>query len=113
MEKSKKLAMIGLIGSMILILFILSINTRPYLSVSQVRENPTIYDNQEIQVKGIVDDFDGDDFKLTEGGDRIKVKVDDVDVPDDLDEDMEVVVTGKYDASSNSLAATEILTQCS
>ena len=115
MKKSKMYATFGVIGSLVLILLILSINTRPYLTVSQVTKDPTLYDNQEIQVKGIVDgyDDDGGDFKLEEDSDYIKVKADDIDVPNDVEDGMEIVVTGIYDASSNSLTATEILTQCS
>ncbi len=115
MKKSKMYAMFGVIGSLALILLILSINVRPYLTVSQVTKDPSLYDNQEIEVKGIVDSYDDDggNFRLEEDSDDILVKTNDIDIPNDVEDGMEVVVTGIYDASSNTLTATEILTQCS
>ncbi len=49
---------------------------------------------------------------MTEDGKKIEVKVDDVNIPDDLENGIEVVVTGKFDAKKE-IVATEILTQCS
>ncbi len=112
MKKSKAIAMLGVVGSLAVVLIILSINMQPYLTVSQVVEDPERFDDQEIQVKGIVKNYDGGDFNLTEDGKKIEVKVDDVTVPDDLENGIEVVVTGKFDAKK-VLTATEILTQCS
>ncbi len=112
MKKSKAIAMLGVVGSLAVVLIILSINMQPYLTVSQVVEDPQRYDDQEIQVKGIVKNFHGDDFNLTEDGKKIEVKVDDLTVPDDLENGIEIVVTGKFDAKK-VLTATEILTQCS
>ncbi len=112
MKKSKAIAMLGVVGSLAVVLIILSINMQPYLTVSQVVEDPERFDEQEIQVKGIVKNYDGGDFNLTEDGKKIEVKVDDVTVPDDLENGIEVVVTGKFDAKK-VLTATEILTQCS
>ncbi len=112
MKKSKVIAMLGVVGSLAVVIIILSINMQPYLTVSQVVEDPERYDEQEIQVKGIVKNYDGGDFNLTEDGKKIEVKVDDVTVPDDLENGIEVVVTGKFDAKK-VITATEILTQCS
>ena len=112
MKKSKFIAMLGVVGSLAVILIILTINMQPYLTVSQVVEDPEQYDGQEIQVKGIVKNYDGGNFNLTEDGKKIEVKVDDVNIPDDLENGIEVVVTGKFDAKKE-IVATEILTQCS
>ncbi len=113
MKKSKAIAMLGVVGSLAVVLIILSINMQPYLTVSQVVEDPERYDGQEIQVKGIVKNYDGGDFNLTEDGKKIEVKVDDLDtIPEDLENGIEVVVTGKFDAKK-FIKATEILTQCS
>ncbi len=113
MKKSKVIAMLGVVGSLAIILIILTINMQPYLTVSQVVEDPEIYDGQEIQVKGIVKNYDGGDFNLTEDGKKIEVKVDDLEnIPEDLENGIEVVVTGKFNAKK-VIEATEILTQCS
>ncbi len=112
MKKSKAIAMLGVVGSLAVVIIILSINMQPYLTVSQVVEDPERYDEQEIQVKGIVKNYDGGDFNLTEDGKKIEVRVKEITVPDDLENGIEVVVTGKFDAKK-VLTATEILTQCS
>ena len=61
MEKTKKIAILGIIGTLVFISIILAINVRLYVGVSEVVNNPDRYDGQEIQLKGIVDDYDGDD----------------------------------------------------
>ncbi|MFW9941978.1 MAG: cytochrome c maturation protein CcmE [Candidatus Thorarchaeota archaeon] len=112
MKKSKIVALAAIAISVIVIILMLSTNTRPYLKVSQVTANPTKYDNKEIQVIGIVEGFAGSDFNLTEGEYRILIDMNGLTPPTDLENGIEVVVTGVFN-SSLILLANQILTQCS
>ena len=87
-------------------------NTRPYLTVSQVVENPSEYTDREIEVIGIVQDYSGGDFNLTEGDMKIMVQISGITVPEKVDNGIEVVVKGVL-RSSLILEALQILTQCS
>lgn len=111
-KKSGIIAVVGVIVSLIVIITLLSINVRPYLSVSQVVANPSQYDNQEIQVIGIVQGFSGANFNLTESGNSILIDTTSVNIPDELTNGTQVVVTGIFH-SSLLLTASLILTQCS
>ena len=112
MKKTKIIALAGVIGAIIGIFVIITLNTRPYMTVSQVLANPSKHYNQEIQVIGIVDGFSGGDFNLTEGAASILIDTSGVTIPPGLNDTMEVVVTGIFN-SSLILKATQILTPCS
>jgi len=111
-KKSAILAVVGVVVSLIVIVVILSMNVRPYLTVSQVVANPSQYDNQEVQVIGIVQGFSGADFNLTESGNSILVDTTSVVIPNDIVNGTQVVITGIFH-SSLVLTASLILTQCS
>jgi cytochrome c-type biogenesis protein CcmE len=111
-KKSAIIAAVGVIVSLIVIVVILSMNVRPYLSVSQAVANPSQYNNQEIQVIGIVQGFSGANFNLTEGENSILVETSSVVIPDDIVNGTQVVITGIFH-SSLVLTASLILTQCS
>ena len=66
MKKSKLIAIGVIIVSVIVIVSLITINSRPYLQVSQVASNPSQYNNKEIQVIGIAQGFSGGNFNLTE-----------------------------------------------
>lgn len=112
MKKSKVIAIITLIISFITIGFLLILNTRPYLTVAQVLENPSSYNNQEIEVIGIVQDYISGDFNLTEGSYKIPINTSEVTIPDDFSNGIEVVVRGIF-IQSSVLNAIQIITQCS
>jgi len=112
MKKSKIIAIIGIVASISIIIVLVSINSRPYLNVSQVASNPSRYNNREIQVIGIVEGFSGDNFNLTENDYTILIDLNGIPVPSDLDNGIKVVVTGIFN-SSLILVASQILTQCS
>ncbi|MFX1380268.1 MAG: cytochrome c maturation protein CcmE [Promethearchaeota archaeon] len=112
LKKSKIIAIVGIIISIIIIITLLTTNARPYLKVSQVALNPTKYDNKEVQIIGIVEDFNANYFNLTEGDYSIYVDINGLTPPSDLENGIEVVVTGVFN-SSLVLVATQILTQCS
>ena len=112
MKKSKIIALVILIISFIAIGFLLILSTRPYLTVSQVLENPSNYHNQEIDVIGTVQDFITTDFNLTEGIYKITVNTSGVTIPTDFSNGIEVVVRGTF-VQSLILNAIQILTQCS
>ena len=111
-KKSKIIAAVAIVASIVIIISLLSVNARPYLKVSQVTSNPTRYNNKEIQVIGIVQGFSGGDFNLTEGENAILVHTSGLVVPNDVDNGIEVVITGIFN-SSLILTASQILTQCS
>ncbi|KKK43082.1 hypothetical protein LCGC14_0995690 [marine sediment metagenome] len=111
-KKSKIIAVVAIVASIIIIISLISVNSRPYLRVSQVTASPTGYNNKEIQVIGIVQGFSGSDFNLTEGENAILIHTSGVTVPNDVDNGLEVVVTGIFN-SSLILTASQILTQCS
>lgn len=111
-KKSKIIALIGVALSAVIIIIFLTQNVRPYLNVSQVTENPSSYENKEVQVIGIVQGITDDYFNLTEGEDSILVYAGDITVPDDVENGLQIVVTGVIDTSI-LLVASQILTQCS
>lgn len=112
LKKIKIIAILAIIFSLSLIIVLVSINIRPYLKVSQVVANPTSYDHLEIQVIGIVQDFSGGNFNLTENTDKILIDVSQTTIPSELNNGLEVVVMGQFSATL-ILLATQILTQCS
>lgn len=112
MKKSRIIAVVGVAVSVGIIIALVSINTRPYLNVSQVVSNPAQYHNKEIQVIGIVEGFVDSDFNLTEGDYSIFIDINIVTPPSTLKNGIEVVVTGVFN-SNLILIAEQILTQCS
>ena len=112
MKKSKLIAIIVLIISFVALGFLLVLSTRPYLTVAQVLENPSYYNNQEIEVIGMVQDYNGEDFNLTEANYKISIDTSDVIIPDDFSNGIEVVVRGIFNQSL-ILYAIQIITQCS
>lgn len=112
MKKSKIIALVIIICSFTALVFLLFLNTRPYLTVSQVLENPSYYNNKEIEVIGIVEDYSGGDFNLTEGSYKIAINTSDVILPGDFSNGKEIVVRGIFSQSS-ILNAIQIITQCS
>ncbi|MFX0057767.1 MAG: cytochrome c maturation protein CcmE [Candidatus Hodarchaeota archaeon] len=112
MKKTKIIAILAVIVSLSLIIILIFINIRPYLKVSQLVSDPTKYDNREIQVIGIVQDFSGGNFNLTENTDRILIDVSETAIPSELENGLQVVVMGLFNATL-ILKATQILTQCS
>jgi cytochrome c-type biogenesis protein CcmE len=112
LKKSKIIAIAGITISIIVIIAMLTTTARPYLRVSQVVKNPSKYDNKEIQVIGIVEGYAGSDFNLTESGYSILVDINGLTPPTDLENGIEVVVTGLF-SSLLVLLANQILTQCS
>jgi len=64
MKKSRIIAGLGIIGAISIISLVLILNFRPYLQISQVLEDPSRYNNQEIQVIGIVEGYSGGNFKI-------------------------------------------------
>ncbi|GAG92548.1 unnamed protein product, partial [marine sediment metagenome] len=82
------------------------------LQISQVLEDPSRYNNQEIQVIGIVEGYSGGNFNLTQGNDKIFIDVSDITVPDDVEDGIQVVVMGLFNHLLY-LNATQILVQCS
>jgi hypothetical protein len=90
MQKSKLIAIGGIIVSVIVIISLISINSRPYLQVSQVISSPSQYNNREIQVIGITQGFSGGDFNLTENEYSILIDMSRIPIPNDLDNDIKV-----------------------
>lgn len=82
------------------------------MTVSQVVNNIDYYDNQEIQVSGVVEEYIGNEFELIEGNDKIKVIPYNIIIPIDVYNGSEVVVQGKFNATNISLEVYEILTYC-
>jgi cytochrome c-type biogenesis protein CcmE len=112
MKKSKIFAVLGIVTSIVIIVSLITVNSRPYLQVSQVALNPSKYDNKEIQVIGIVEGFFGGSFNLTENDYSITIDIDDISAPNDLENGLKIVVTGTF-SSTLTLSARQILTQCS
>jgi len=111
-KRSRIIAGLGIIGAISIITVILILNFRPYLQISQVFEDPSRYNNQEIQVIGIVEGYSGGNFNLTQGDNKIFIDVSDVTVPDDVENGIQVVVMGWFNHLLY-LNATQILVQCS
>ena len=112
MKKSKIIAILGIIVSISVISVLLIQNIRPYLSVSQITGDPTRYENQDIQVIGIVQGYSGGNFSLIEDENSILIDVSDISIPSTLENDMKVVVLGTME-SSLILKAIQIIIQCS
>ena len=112
MKKSKGIVIIILITSFMALGFLLFLSTRPYLTVTQVLENPSAYNNQKIEVIGIVQGYSGDNFNLTEGSNTIVIETTGVTIPNDFSNGIQVVVKGVF-VQSSILNANQILTQCS
>ena len=112
MKKSKLIAIGGIIISVIVIVSLIVFNSRPYLQVSQVVSSPSQYHNRQIQVIGIAQGFSGGDFNLTENVYSITVDMSGIPIPNDLDNGIQVVVTGIFN-SPLVIVATQVLTQCS
>ena len=107
--------MIGLfivLASIIGIIVIATLNTRPFLTVSQVVNNAQLYDNHEIQVSGVVEDLIGNEFYIAEGTDKIRVIPYNIIIPNEVYNGSEVVVQGQFNASNTSIKVNEILTYC-
>jgi cytochrome c-type biogenesis protein CcmE len=112
MKKSRIIAGLGIIGAISIISIVLILNFRPYLQISQVLEDPSRYNNQEIQVIGIVEGYSGGNFNLTQGNDKILIDVSTITVPDDVEDGLQIVVMGWFNNLLH-LNATQILVQCS
>ena len=112
MKKSKIVAIIGIVASISIIIALVTINSRPYLEVSQVVTNPSKYENKEIQVIGIVEGFSGSNFSLTENNYSVMIDINGLDIPSELENGLKVVIKGRF-SSSFVLIASQILTQCS
>ncbi|MCK4796960.1 MAG: cytochrome c maturation protein CcmE [Spirochaetes bacterium] len=113
MKKSKIIAISGIVISLVIISALGINNLRPYLSVSKVMEDPDKYDNIEIQVKGVVENYSNNSFYLSEDLDRIIVNLGNLDIPAEFENGIDVVITGNYRSDTNELDATQIITQCS
>lgn len=90
----------------------MALNTRPFLTVSQVVNNAEFYHNQEIQVSGVVEQLIGDEFELTDGDETIRIIPYNIIIPVDVENGSEVVVQGEFDALNILLRVYEILTYC-
>jgi cytochrome c-type biogenesis protein CcmE len=101
-----------IIASIIGLIVIATFNTRPFLTVSQVVNNAESYDNQEIQVSGVVEELIGNEFFIVEGTDKIKVIPYNIIIPNDVYNGSEVVVQGEFNATNISIKVYEILTYC-
>ena len=112
MKRSRIIAGLGIIGAVSIITVILIFNFRPYLQISQVLEDPSAYHNQEIQVIGIVEDYSGGNFNLTQGNDKVFIDVSGITIPNDVEDGIQVVVMGLFN-NLLYLNATQILVQCS
>ncbi len=112
MKKSRIFAGLGIVGAISIIIIVLILNFRPYLQISQLLEDPSSYHNQEIQVIGIVEGYSGGNFNLTQGNDKILIDISTIVVPDDVEDGLQIVVTGWFNQLLH-LNATQILVQCS
>jgi cytochrome c-type biogenesis protein CcmE len=112
-KKTKVIAAVGLIAAVGIIIAVASLNTRPYLDVSQVAQNPAAYNGQEIQVIGHVRDYAGGNFNLTSAEYVILVDVGTTTIPLEMNNTIRVVVVGVFRAPTMTLEARQILSQCS
>lgn len=114
LKRNKLIAIISIIISVIVIGSLLIINIRPYLSVSQIVSNSSVYNNQEVQVIGVVQDFSGHNFSLSEDTHYLFVNANDTTIPTELKNGIKIVVTGIFTSSPIlQLKAIQILVQCS
>ena len=115
MKKTKIIAIVGIIASIVIIIAMVSVNARPYVKVSQVTSNPSTYNNRKIQVIGIVQGYSGGDFNLADStnlADSIIIDISSLNsIPIELENGFEIVITGIF--NSGSLIASQILVQCS
>lgn len=115
MKKTKIIAIVGIIASIVIIIAMVSVNARPYVRVSQVTSNPSAYDNREIQVIGIVQGYSGGDFNLADSTNLAESIIIDISlldsIPIELENGFEIVITGIF--NSGTLIASQILVQCS
>lgn len=112
LKNKKIIGLIIVIASLVGLIVIVAFNTRPFLTVSQVVNNPDFYDNQEIQVSGVVEDLNGNEFFIAEDASKIKIIPYNIIIPNDVYNGSEVVVQGEFNASGISLKVYEILTYC-
>ncbi len=112
MKRSKIIASVVLIGTFAIILILAFQNMRPYVGVNEVLGDPTKYNQQEIQVIGVVRDFSGGNFNLTDNTAYLIVDVTGASMPDNFTNGLEIVVKGVFEGP-NLLRATLILMQCS
>jgi cytochrome c-type biogenesis protein CcmE len=112
-KRNKLIAIIGIAISVIVIGTLLVINIRPYLGVTQIISGSSSYDNQEVQVIGIVQDFNGENFSLTENTYSLSVDAKGTAIPPELQNGIKIVVTGIFSSSPMVLIANQILVQCS
>ncbi len=112
MKRSKIIASVILIGSLAVILFLAFQNVRPYVGVNEVITNPGKYDQHEIQVIGVVKDFTGGNFNLTDNTVYLIVDVAGASIPDNFTNGLEIVVTGIFE-TPKLLHASLIIMQCS
>ncbi len=112
MKRSKIIASVVLFGTLGLIIVLAFQNVRPYVGVTEVVSDPAKYNQQEIQVIGIVRDFSGGNFNLTENTVFLIVDVTGASIPDNFTNGVEIVVKGIFEVPK-ILRATLIILQCS
>ncbi len=112
MKRSKIIASVVLIGTLVIIVVLAFQNVRPYVGVTEVVTDPGKYDQQEIQVIGIVRDFSGGNFNLTEDAMYLMVDVTGASIPDNVTNGVEIVVKGIFE-NPKILHAILIILQCS
>ena len=112
LKNKKIIGLIIVIASLVGLIVIVVFNTRPFLTVSQVVNNPDFYDNQEIQVSGVVEELIGNEFFIAEGTSKIRVIPYNIIIPNEVYNGSEVVVQGEFNASDISIEVYEILTYC-
>ncbi|MEJ2293611.1 MAG: cytochrome c maturation protein CcmE [Candidatus Lokiarchaeota archaeon] len=113
MKRNKLIAIICIVISVLVIGTLLIVNIRPYLGVTQIISSSSTYDNQEVQVIGIVQNFNGENFSLTENSYSLFVDAKATTIPPDLQNGIKIVVTGIFSSFHMALTATQILVQCS
>jgi len=113
-KKSKIIATAGVVGALIVIVTMAVFSVRPYLNVSQVIQNAGSYNGKQIEVIGTVQSFNNStSFALIDGANTIAVNTGSTTIPTGFQNSIRVVVIGIFFASSTTIDATQILTQCS
>ena len=114
LKRNKLIAIIFIAISVVVIGSLLFINIRPYLGVTQIVSNSSAYNNKEVQVIGVVQDFSGQNFSLSESNHNLFVDAKDTTIPTELMNGIKIVVTGIFTSSPvMELKAIQILVQCS
>ena len=114
LRRNRVIAIIFIVVSVVVIGSLLIINIRPYLSVSQIVTNSSVYNHQEVQVIGVVQDYTGQNFSLSENTQSLFVDAKDTSIPAELMNGIKIVVTGIFTSSPTmELKAIQILVQCS